>query len=150
VSILTVTEPVRGYHHVVIDNPPLNLFDPELVAELAAALNDWQSDETVKVVVFESGNPDFFMAHVDLVRSDQFDRTPQPATGLALWPDVAARFERAPFPTISVIRGRARGVGSEFALATDVRFASREKAGLCQPEVGFGFTPGGVAASGWR
>lgn len=142
-SILTVSSPAAGYLRVVIDNPPLNLFDPDLVAELAAALQDWEADDSVKVVVFESGNNDFFMAHVDLMRSDEFDRAPQPTTGLALWPDVAARLERAPFLTVSVIRGRARGVGSEFALATDLRFASRERATLCQPEVGFGFVPGG-------
>lgn len=142
-SALSIEERAPGYHHVVIDNPPLNLFDPDLVADLASAVKAWESDESVKVVVFESGNPDFFMAHVDLERSDDFDRTPQPATGLALWPDVAARLELAPFLTVCVIRGRARGVGSEFALAADLRFASREKAVLCQPEVGFGFIPGG-------
>ena len=142
-TILSIAEPVPGYHHVTVDNPPLNLFDPDLVAELAAALATWEGDDGVKVVVFDSANPDFFIAHVDLIRSDEFDRTPQPSTGLGLWPDVAARLERAPFLTICSIRGRARGVGSEFALATDLRFASREKAVLCHPEVGFGFLPGG-------
>lgn len=140
---LTITQAAPGYVRAVIDNRPLNLFDPDLVAELSAALDGWERDESLKVLVFESGNPDFFLAHVDLMRSAEFDRTPQPATGLAQWPDVAVRLERAPFLTVSVIRGRARGVGSEFALATDVRFVSRERATLCQPEVGFGFIPGG-------
>lgn len=141
--ILTITEPVTGYQHVVIDNPPLNLFDPDLVAELNAALTSWEAGDAVKVVVFESANQEFFIAHVDLIRADQFDRTPQPATGLALWPDIAVRLEAAPFLTVCSIRGRARGVGSEFALACDLRFASREQAVLCHPEVGFGFIPGG-------
>ena len=141
--VLSIVEPVPGYRHVTIDNPPLNLFDPELVADLASFLNEVETDGTTKVVVFDSANPDFFLAHVDLVRSEEFDRTPQPATGLALWPDIAARLERAPFLTICSIRGRARGVGSELALALDLRFASREKAILCHPEVGFGFIPGG-------
>lgn len=141
--LLTITEPVPGYQHVVLDNPPLNLFDPDLVAELNTALTAWEAGEAVKVVVFESANPDFFMAHVDLIRADQFDRNPQPVTGLALWPDIAVRLEAAPFLTVCSIRGRARGVGSEFALACDLRFASREQAILCHPEVGFGFIPGG-------
>lgn len=142
-NLLIVTEPVPGYHHVTIDNPPLNLFDPDLVAELVEFVARFDDDDSVKVVVFDSANPDFFIAHVDLIRSGEFDRTPQPATGLAVWPDLAARLEQAPFLTICSIRGRARGVGSEFALATDLRFASREKAILCHPEVGFGFIPGG-------
>lgn len=141
--IFTITEPVPGYQHVVIDNPPLNLFDPDMVAELNTALTGWETGDAVKVVVFESANPDFFMAHVDLMRSDQFDRNPQPVTGLALWPDIAVRLEAASFLTVCSIRGRARGVGSEFALACDLRFASRDNAILCHPEVGFGFIPGG-------
>lgn len=141
--ILTITEPVPGYQHVTIDNPPLNLFDPDFVAELDTALTEWSTRETVKIVVFESANPDFFIAHVDLIRADQFDRTAQPTTGLALWPDIAVRLEAAPFLTVCSIRGRARGVGSEFALACDLRFASRDNAVLCHPEVGFGFIPGG-------
>lgn len=142
-ALLTVREPVPGYHHATIDNPPLNLFDPDLVAELVAFVAQLDEDGTAKVVVFDSANPDFFIAHVDLLRSDEFDRTPQPATGLAVWPDLAARLEQAPYLVICSIRGRARGVGSEFALAADLRFASRENAILCHPEVGFGFIPGG-------
>lgn len=142
-ALLTITEPVAGYLHATIDNPPLNLFDPDLVTELNTALTRWETDPAVKVVVFDSANPDYFIAHVDLLRADGFDRSPQPATGLAVWPDVAVRLERAPFLTICSIRGRARGVGSEFALAMDLRFASRENAILCHPEVGFGFIPGG-------
>lgn len=142
-SILTITEPVPGYQHVSIDNPPLNLFDPDLVAELGVAMGAWEVDESLRVVVFESANPEFFIAHVDLLRAEEFDRSPQPTTGLALWPDLAVRLELAPFLTICSIRGRARGVGSEFALATDLRFASLERATLCHPEVGFGFIPGG-------
>lgn len=102
-----------------------------------------EGDDETRVVVFDSANPDYFIAHVDLVKADQFDLTPQSTTGLPVWPDLAIRMECAPFVTVSAIRGRARGVGSEFALATDIRFASREKAILCQPEIGFGFPPGG-------
>jgi enoyl-CoA hydratase/carnithine racemase len=64
-------------------------------------------------------------------------------TGPPAWADLATRLTRAPFVTIAEIRGRARGEGSEFALACDLRFASREKAMFGQPEVGTGLVPGG-------
>jgi enoyl-CoA hydratase/carnithine racemase len=53
------------------------------------------------------------------------------------------RLSRAPVVSIASIRGRATGVGSELALASDMRFASREKAILSQWEVGAGLVPGG-------
>ena len=141
--VLRVTHPAQGYVRATIDNPPLNLFDPDLVTALATLMADLEADEATKVLVFDSANPDYFIAHVDLIRAEEFDQTPQPATGLSIWPDLAIRFERASFVTVAQIRGRARGVGSEFALATDIRFASKEKAILCHPELGFGFIPGG-------
>jgi enoyl-CoA hydratase/carnithine racemase len=142
-DILTLRQPAPGYWRVTIDNPPLNLFDPDLLTALQQLVGRLEADNDTKVVVFDSANPDYFIAHIDLIRADQFDQTPQPSTGLVAWPDLAARLERAPFVTVSAIRGRTRGVGSEFALATDVRFASRERAVFCHPELGFGFIPGG-------
>ena len=50
---------------------------------------------------------------------------------------------RAPVVSMALIRGRATGMGSELALACDMRFASREKAILSQFEVGAGLVPGG-------
>ena len=64
-------------------------------------------------------------------------------TGLQPLPDMLARLSRAPVVSIASIRGRATGVGSELALASDLRFASREKAILSQWEVGAGLVPGG-------
>jgi enoyl-CoA hydratase/carnithine racemase len=63
-------------------------------------------------------------------------------TGLHPYLDNFVRLSRVPAATIAEIRGRARGAGSEFALATDIRFAS-EQAILGQPEVGLGAVPGG-------
>jgi len=59
------------------------------------------------------------------------------------WIDLTARLSRAPIASIASIRGRARGAGSEFVLACDLRFASRENTLLGQFEVGSGFIPGG-------
>jgi enoyl-CoA hydratase/carnithine racemase len=140
-SPLTVTQHSAEYWRVTIDNPPINLFDPDMVAELAKLVDRLEADDRVKVVVFDSADPDYFISHVDLLR------VAEPAvdgpTGLPAWPDITTRLERAPFVTVGLVRGRARGVGSELLLALDVRFASVERAIFCQPEVGFGFVPGG-------
>jgi enoyl-CoA hydratase/carnithine racemase len=131
-----------AYWRVTIDNPPLNLFDPEMSDELQSLIGQLEQDPAVKVVVFDSANADYFMAHIDLARAGELSLQPGP-TGLSPWPDVALRLQRAPFVTVGLLRGRARGVGSEFLLALDVRFASRERAILSQIEVGCGLIPGG-------
>ncbi len=139
---LRITKSSACYWRVTLNNPPINLFDPEMLDELVSLVDDLERDEEVKVVVFDSALPDFFMAHLDVARAAEFSREPGP-TGLPPWPDVALRLERAPFVTVGLVRGRARGVGSEFLLALDVRFASRERAILGQLEVGTGLFPGG-------
>lgn len=131
-----------AYLKVTIDNPPINLFDPEIAEELTALITKLENDDELKVVVFDSANPDYFIAHIDLIRSGEFSLESSPL-GLAPWPDVARRFELAPFLTIGLIRGCARGVGSEFLQALDIRFASKEKTKLSQIEVGCGLIPGG-------
>ncbi|MCI3953822.1 MAG: Enoyl-CoA hydratase/isomerase [Burkholderiales bacterium] len=141
---LKITERSDTYWRVGLENPPLNLLDPELLTELQDAVTRMESHPTLAVVVFESLLPDYFMAHLDLARLDEFDTRPGP-TGLSQWPDVTTRLEHAAFVTIGMLRGRARGVGSEFLLALDLRFASREKAVLGHPEVGIGLFPGGGA-----
>lgn len=127
---------------VTIDNPPLNLLDPEMINALRTLMATFESDPNLRVVVFDSADEDYFIAHFDVVRAHEVPNDPGP-TGLPAWPDIAVRLQRAPFITIAEVRGRARGVGSEFALACDLRFASIERATLCQPEVGCGLIPGG-------
>jgi len=94
--------------------------------------------------VFDSVNRDFYLAHYDvendLGRSAALGVGP---TGLPAWVDVLVRLARAPVVSIASIRGRARGAGSEFVLACDLRFASRENTLLGQWEVGVGVVPGG-------
>jgi enoyl-CoA hydratase/carnithine racemase len=132
-----------AHWQVTLDNPPINLFDEAMISGLRGLADALEADDEVKVVVFTSADPDYFIAHLDLVEAAAgLDLTPGP-TGLAPWPDVALRLERAPFITVGVLRGRARGVGSEFLQAMDVRFASRERGILQQPEVGMALIPGG-------
>jgi enoyl-CoA hydratase/carnithine racemase len=141
-SPLAISKRSDSYWRATFDNPPLNLIDPETIVALRKLMDTLEADPAVKVVVFDSADEDYFLAHFDVARSGELPTDPGP-TGLPVWPDLATRLTRAPFVTIAEIRGRARGLGSEFALACDLRFASRGKALFGQPEVGVGLVPGG-------
>ena len=131
---------------IVFNNPPVNVIGPTMIKELKQLLTELETNPTVNVVVFESADPEFFLAHYDLAANPaEAEDLPSP-TGYAAWVDVLVRLSRVPAVTISAIRGIARGAGSEFVLATDLRFASLEKAILGQMEVGFSALPGGGAA----
>lgn len=142
VSRVRVRQHSPAYWRVTFDNPPVNMYDAGVLAGLRNVVDTLEADQEVKVVVFDRADPDFFISHIDLVRVDEGGQEPGP-TGLPPWPDILTRLEHGPFITVGSVRGRARGVGSEFLLALDIRFASREKAIFCQPEIGFGFFPGG-------
>ncbi|MDA9451176.1 MULTISPECIES: enoyl-CoA hydratase/isomerase family protein [unclassified Bradyrhizobium] len=133
-----------SYWEVTFDNPPINLIGPDTIPQLNNLLARIEADKQLTVVVFKSDDPDFFMAHFDIATDiAAFAALPPGPSGLHPWNDVLVRLSRAPVLTIAALRGRARGAGSEFALACDVRFASREKAVLGQFEVGGGAVPGG-------
>jgi enoyl-CoA hydratase/carnithine racemase len=133
-----------GYWRVTFDNPPLNIFGPETIPQLDEVITALESDEHVKVVVFDSAVDGFFLTHYNFVAPlEESMKFPAGVTGLQALPDMLARLSRAPVVSIASIRGRATGVGSELALASDMRFASREKALLSQWEVGAGLVPGG-------
>ena len=139
---LTRSSPVR--RRVIFDNPPLNLMGPEFVLEFREIMTALETDEQLKVVVFESAIEGFFLNHSDfLAKLEDLTSIPQGPTGLEAWPDILVRLTRAPFVSIASIRGRATGNGSEIALACDMSFASREKAILSQWEVGVGMVAGG-------
>jgi enoyl-CoA hydratase/carnithine racemase len=129
---------------VTLDNPPLNLVDPEFILEFREIMTAIEADAAVKVVVFDSAVEGVFLNHSDfLAKLEDLTSIPQGPTGLEAWPDVFVRLTRAPVVMIAKIRGRATGNGSELLLACDMSFASREKAILSQWEVGVGFVPGG-------
>ena len=129
---------------VTFDHPPLNIFGPETMPELNAIVTALETDPDVKVVVFDSAVEGFFITHYDFLADPQETLSLPPGpTGLQQLPDMLVRISRAPVVSIAKIRGRATGVGSELALACDMRFASREKAILSQWEVGAGLVPGG-------
>jgi enoyl-CoA hydratase/carnithine racemase len=132
------------YWRVTFDLPPLNIFGPEAMPQLNEIVASLETDDHVKVVVFDSAIEGFFLTHYDFLAplEDSTSLPPGP-TGLQALPDALARLSRAPAVSIAAIRGRATGVGSELSLACDMRFASREKAILSQWEVGAGLVPGG-------
>ena len=132
------------YWRVTLNHPPLNVFGPESIPQLNEIVTALETDKEVKVVVFDSAVEGFFLTHYDfLAKIEDTTSLPPGPTGLQPLPDMLVRLSRASVVSIASIRGRATGVGSELALACDMRFASREKAILSQWEVGAGIVPGG-------
>jgi enoyl-CoA hydratase/carnithine racemase len=132
------------YWRVTLDNPPFNIFGPKTIPQLNSIIAQIETDPKVRVVVFQSAVPGFFLTHYDFVPPlSATTDIPPGVTGLAALPDMLVRLSRAPVVSIVSIRGRATGVGSELSLASDMRFASREKAVLSQWEIGAGLVPGG-------
>jgi enoyl-CoA hydratase/carnithine racemase len=133
-----------SYCRVTFDHPPINTITATTVAELAELVGLIEQDHELNVVVFDSASPDFYLAHYDtehdLGRMAALGTGP---TGMHAWLDLLVRLARAPVVSIAAVRGRARGAGSEFVLACDLRFASRENALLGQFEVATGVVPGG-------
>jgi enoyl-CoA hydratase/carnithine racemase len=134
----------RGVAFVTIDHPPINLLTLELAAELVQLAGEILADEEVKVTVFDSANPDFFIAHFDVNVLVMLGGQPLPPTPeLNDLVKATEIFRRMPKVSIAKIEGRTRGGGSEFVLGLDMRFGAIGKAVLGQPEVGVGIIPGG-------
>ena len=138
-SQFTIDRTDPGGWTITFSNPPINMFAPATIVELGALMGDLEADPSVKVVVFQSANPDFFIAHLDVAKAAERPEV------LGLWRDFVLRLASAPVVSIARIRGRTRGIGNEFVLACDMRFASRQNALFGNPEVGVGLVPGGGA-----
>ena len=142
-----------GVAYVTIDHPPLNVLDATLMTELDRFATAVRPDEQVRVIVFQSADPEFFIARGDT----NFIKDPASFAKLVIGDDDASplnpmmklheRFRTLPQVTIAKLAGLARGGGSEFALALDMRFAAIGRAGLAQPEVLMGIIPGGGATA---
>ena len=133
-----------AYWRVTFDNPPFNIFGPETIPQMEKVVAEIETDPNLKIVVFDSAVPGFFLTHYNFTPPlAESTSLPSGRTGLHPLPDMLVRISKAPVVSVALIRGRATGVGSELALASDMRFASREKAILSQWEVGAGFVPGG-------
>lgn len=140
---LSVVRQSPAYWRVVIGNPPLNLFDPKMFAELNVLMDSLEKDEDVKVVVFESSDEEFFMNHHDVENRLEVPDQPGAMPFFGNWPQFVTRLAQSSVISIAKVRGRARAQGFEFALACDMRFASKERAKFALIEVGGSSIPGG-------
>ena len=135
----------RGVAFVTIDNPPMNLLNMQMIMEFAVLAQTVQNDDNVRVIVFDSADPDFFIAHFDV-------------KGLVVMPDEAApkkenlegsvhmineTYRTMPKVSIAKVEGIVRGGGFEFIQSFDMIFGERGKAVFAQPEIGVGIIPGG-------
>src|ERR1700681_3100637 len=140
---MRVVEETPAYWRVVFDYPPFNIVDADIFQALQGLLVRMDTTESLRVVVFESAIPDFYLAHFDLTGKLGNIMTAIGASGLPILMDTFVRLTKSPVVSIAKIRGCARGVSSEFVLACDMRFASRENTRLGHPEIGVGLHPGG-------
>ena len=138
-----VIEETPAYWRVVFDYPPFNIVDATIFEGLQDLLVRMDTSQSLRVVVFESANPDFYLAHFDLTGKTGNITTAVGPSGLPILMDTFVRLTTSPVVSIAKIRGCVRGASSEFVLACDMRFASRENTRLGQPEVGVGVHPGG-------
>jgi len=134
----------RGVAFATIDNPPINLLTIDLVVELGRFAQEVAQDDDVQAIVFDSANPDYFIAHFDITVLANFPDEPPPKPeeldGLKL---VYEAFRTMPKATIAKVEGRARGGGCEFALSLDMRFGAIGRAIFSQVEAAVGILAGG-------
>jgi enoyl-CoA hydratase/carnithine racemase len=136
-------EETPAYWKVVFDYPPFNILDATIFEGLQDLLVRMNTSKTLRVVVFESAIPDFYLAHFDLTGKTGNITTAVGPSGLPILMDTFVGLTKSSVVSIAKIRGCVRGGSSEFVLACDMRFASRENTSLGQPEVGVGVHPGG-------
>ncbi len=138
-----------GILYVTFDYPPVNIQGVPMIGDINKLCDALEQDRTIKVVVFQSANPDIFIAHTDIDMLQHLSTEPVPKDKVKLSPLQMAnnRISKLPQATIAKIEGMARGGGHELALACDMRFAARGKAVFMQMEVGMGVLPCGGGSS---
>jgi len=122
--------------------PPMNLLGPALVRDLVSLIQRTEADDAIRVLVFKSADPDYFISHVDVTRIAEYREAAAKLTSEASLGLLFRYLSASRLVTIAQIEGRVRGAGNEFVLACDMRFAARETAIFGHPEVGFGLIPG--------
>ena len=132
-----------GVLFVEIGAPPMNLLGPALVRDLVSLIQQAEADEGIKVLVFKSADPDYFIPHVDVTKIKEYRAEAAKLTGEASIGLLFRYLSASRLVTIAQIEGRVRAAGSEFVLACDMRFAARESAIFSQLEPAFGQVPGG-------
>ena len=136
----------EGVLFAEITAPPFNLLGPALVRDLVSLIQQVESDSDAHVIVFKSGDPDYFISHVDVTRIKENREEAARLVGDASLGQLFRYLSVSRLVTIAQIEGRVRGVGSELILACDMRFAARESAIFGQFEPSFGVIPGAGGA----
>ncbi|MFC8437343.1 enoyl-CoA hydratase/isomerase family protein [Streptomyces griseoincarnatus] len=142
-----------GVLWVSIDVPPVNLMTPQLMLDLDAVAASAENDSDLHVIVVQSANPEFFLAHGDL----SFVDDPAPYAALPVAEETLVgtgpmmrlheRWRRLPQTTIAKVAGLARGGGAELVSSLDLRFAALETAAFGQFEALIGIVPGAGATA---
>ena len=140
---LRIIEETPAYWRAVFDYPPFNIVDAIIFQGLQDLLARMDASPGLRVVAFESADPEFYLSHFDLTGKTGNITTAVGPSGLPILTDTFVRLTKSPVVSIAKIRGCVRGASSEFVLACDMRFASRENTRLGQTEVGLGVHPGG-------
>ena len=139
-------ETAGGVAVCTIDNPPCNVMTPALYGDLVEFTKRVERDDAVQAVVFQSADPDFFIAHFDVEAILAFptDGPARPSAALSDFHLMCERVRTMPKATIVKLAGRAGGGGSEFAASCDMRFGLQSKTIVNQMEVALGILPGGT------
>jgi enoyl-CoA hydratase/carnithine racemase len=134
----------KGVATVTLDHPPMNLLDLALMTDLERLGRELEADTETRAVVFQSANPDYFIAHADVSLIQRLpSEVPPKSEELSFFHQMVERYRTLPCATIAAIEGRARGGGSEFTLSLDMRFGAIGRCIVSQPEVALGILPGG-------
>ncbi|MET8390937.1 MULTISPECIES: enoyl-CoA hydratase/isomerase family protein [Streptomyces] len=137
-----------GVARIVLDNPPVNVLDATMMRELRTVLGAFRDDASIRVVVFSSADPEFFLAHVDMRIGERMDLLEElaassPVDDVNVFQAMGELLRHQPQVTIVKLAGKARGGGAEFVAAADMAFAAAETAGIGQIEALMGIVPGG-------
>jgi enoyl-CoA hydratase/carnithine racemase len=133
----------EGVVTATLAHPPINLLDLPLIGELDRLGREVEADAGARVLVLESADPEFFVAHADVKLILALPPDAAPAEGASGFQRMVDRFRTMPKATLAKIEGICRGGGCELALSFDMRFAALGRAVLGQPEVAVGILPGG-------
>ncbi len=137
----------HGVARIIFDNPPVNVLSVTMMRELRAVLTALEDDSSVRVIVFSSADPEFFLAHVDMRIGENMEALQELAAeapaDINVFQAVGELLRHQPQVTIVELAGKARGGGAEFVAAADMSFAAVETAGLGQIEALMGIVPGG-------
>ena len=134
-----------GVLTATLDNPPINIITQQMFLELAGFVEEVSADDAVRVLVLESADPDFFIAHFDvsLIQTFPIDTPAEREEELNLFHVMCEGLRTMPKPTLAKIAGRVGGGGNEFVSNCDMRYGIAGKTVISQMEVALGILPGG-------